>query len=56
MINVHLHLPANAQKKDGPRVGVAMVCSALLGVGILQELGAKTTVGGLIQVCGIVSL
>jgi ATP-dependent Lon protease len=24
-INVHLHLPAGAQKKDGPSTGVAMV-------------------------------
>jgi ATP-dependent Lon protease len=26
-IDVHLHLPAGAQKKDGPSAGVAMVCS-----------------------------
>ena len=25
MIDVHLHLPAGAQKKDGPSTGVAMV-------------------------------
>ena len=25
MIDVHLHLPAGTQKKDGPSVGVAMV-------------------------------
>ena len=25
MIDVHLHLPAGAQKKDGPSAGVAMV-------------------------------
>ena len=31
MINVHLHLPAGAQKEDGPRVGVAMVCGPLWG-------------------------
>ncbi|KAF8487020.1 ATP-dependent protease La [Russula ochroleuca] len=27
MIDVHLHLPAAAQKKDGPSAGVAMVCA-----------------------------
>ncbi|KAH9056835.1 ATP-dependent protease La [Lactarius vividus] len=27
MIDVHLHLPAGAQKKDGPSAGVAMVCA-----------------------------
>jgi hypothetical protein len=32
MINVHRALPAGAQKKDGSRVGVAVVCSPLLGV------------------------
>jgi len=26
-IDVHLHLPAGAQKKDGPSAGVAMVCA-----------------------------
>lgn len=26
-IDVHLHLPSGAQKKDGPSAGVAMVCS-----------------------------
>ncbi|KAH9022790.1 Lon protease C-terminal proteolytic domain-containing protein [Lactarius pseudohatsudake] len=25
--NIHLHLPAGAQKKDGPSAGVAMVCA-----------------------------
>jgi ATP-dependent Lon protease len=27
MIDVHLHLPAGAHKKDGPSAGVAMVLS-----------------------------
>jgi len=26
-LDVHLHLPAGAQKKDGPSEGVAMVCA-----------------------------
>jgi Lon protease (S16) C-terminal proteolytic domain len=30
MIDVHLHLPAGAQKKDGPSAGVAMVSNPLL--------------------------
>jgi ATP-dependent Lon protease len=29
-IDVHLHLPAGAQKKDGPSAGVAMVCGFVL--------------------------
>ena len=29
MIDVHLHLPASAQKKDGPSAGVAMVRSLI---------------------------
>jgi ATP-dependent Lon protease len=37
MINVHLHLPAGAQKEDGPRVGVAMVCGPLWGVGLTEK-------------------
>ena len=30
MVDVHLHLPAGAQKKDGPSAGVAMVRSPIL--------------------------
>ena len=26
-LDVHLHLPARVQKKDGPSVGIAMVCA-----------------------------
>jgi len=29
MIDVHLHLPSGAQKKDGPSAGVAMVCAMI---------------------------
>ena len=35
MINVHLGLPASAQKEDG--VGVAMVCGPLWGVGLTEK-------------------
>ena len=47
MIDVHLHLPAGAQKKDGPSAGVAMVGSPPF----LSVFGTK-----MIQVCAIVSL
>jgi len=30
MIDLHLHLPAGAQKKDGPSAGVAMVRNDML--------------------------
>ncbi len=41
MIDLRLHLPAGAQKKDGPSAGVAMVCSPPF----LSGFGAKLTVG-----------
>ena len=50
-IDIHLHLPAGAQKKDGPSAGVAMVRSSLFFLN--GNLGAKMTV---VQVCAIVSL
>jgi len=28
-VDVHLHLPAGAQKKDGPSAGIAMVCALI---------------------------
>ncbi|KAI0289431.1 hypothetical protein BC826DRAFT_889167, partial [Russula brevipes] len=28
-IDVHVHLPAGTQKKDGPSAGVAMVCAVV---------------------------
>lgn len=58
-IDVHLHLPAGAQRKDGPSAGVAMVCAlvSLLtgatvsrGVAMTGEvtlMGRVTPVGGI---------
>jgi ATP-dependent Lon protease len=49
MIDVHLHLPAGAQKKDGPSAGVAMVRSP-------RGFGPEITAVDLVQVCAMVSL
>jgi ATP-dependent Lon protease len=41
-IDIHLHLPAGAQKKDGPSAGVAMVCafvSLLTGATVGKNVG-----------------
>ncbi|KAI6147884.1 Lon protease C-terminal proteolytic domain-containing protein [Pisolithus tinctorius] len=58
-IDIHLHLPAGAQKKDGPSAGVAMTCalvSLLTGVmapkdmamtGEITLRGRVTPVGGI---------
>ncbi|EAU87743.2 ATP-dependent protease La [Coprinopsis cinerea okayama7 len=58
-IDVHLHLPAGAQKKDGPSAGIAMVCamvSLLTGAcvptniamtGEITLRGRVTAVGGI---------
>ncbi|KZT37119.1 ATP-dependent protease La [Sistotremastrum suecicum HHB10207 ss-3] len=58
-IDVHLHLPAGAQKKDGPSAGIAMVCaftSLLTGATVPTNIamtgevtlrGRVTPVGGI---------
>jgi len=58
-IDIHLHLPAGAQKKDGPSAGVAMVCafvSLLTGARVPTHIamtgeitlrGRVTPVGGI---------
>ncbi|KAI0297950.1 hypothetical protein BC826DRAFT_999741 [Russula brevipes] len=45
-IDVHLHLPAGAQKKDGPSAGVAMVRDSFFGVGVEVRFGPERR-GGL---------
>ncbi|KAG8989042.1 hypothetical protein FRB90_002436 [Tulasnella sp. 427] len=57
-IDVHLHLPAGAQKKDGPSAGIAMICafvsllsglkvpSTIAMTGEITLRGAVTAVGG----------
>ncbi|KAG8908806.1 hypothetical protein FRB99_003044 [Tulasnella sp. 403] len=57
-IDIHLHLPAGAQKKDGPSAGIAMICafvSLLSGLKVPPSIamtgeitlrGAVTPVGG----------
>jgi ATP-dependent Lon protease len=58
-IDIHLHLPAGAQKKDGPSAGIAMVCafvSLLTGACVHKDVamtgeitlrGRITPVGGI---------
>lgn len=58
-IDIHLHLPAGATKKDGPSAGVAMTCafvSLLTGACISKDIamtgeitlrGRVTPVGGI---------
>ncbi|KAJ7743076.1 ATP-dependent protease La [Mycena metata] len=59
LIDIHLHLPAGAQKKDGPSAGIAMVCafvSLLTGARVPTNIamtgeitlrGRVTPVGGI---------
>ncbi|KAJ6581196.1 Lon protease C-terminal proteolytic domain-containing protein [Mycena capillaripes] len=59
LIDIHLHLPAGAQKKDGPSAGIAMVCafvSLLTGARVPTHIamtgeitlrGRVTPVGGI---------
>jgi len=58
-IDIHLHLPAGAQKKDGPSAGIAMICafvSLLTGICVPKDIamtgeitlrGRVTPVGGI---------
>ena len=67
-IDIHLHLPAGAQKKDGPSAGVAMVCafvSLLTGTLVLPDVamtgeitlrGRVTPVGGIKEKVGCVQV
>jgi len=48
-IDVHLHLPSGAQKKDGPSAGIAMVCA-------LVSLLTGATVGTHIAMTGEITL
>ena len=48
-IDIHLHLPAGAQKKDGPSAGIAMVCafvSLLTGACVGRDIAMTGEVGG----------
>ena len=49
VIDVHLHLPAGAQKKDGPSAGTAMTCAL---VSLLTGLTVPTHVAMTGEVSG----
>jgi len=53
-IDVHLHLPAGAQKKDGPSAGVAMVC-AMVSLLTGKSVPPTTAMTGEITLRGRVS-
>jgi len=51
-LSVHLHLPAGAQKKDGPSAGIAMVCvlvSLLTGQCVPTNIAMTDEVGIYLQ-------
>jgi ATP-dependent Lon protease len=54
-IDLHMHLPAGAQKKDGPSAGVAMVCamvSLMTGACVGRDVGMTGEVSGFLF-CGL---
>lgn len=49
-IDIHLHLPGGAQKKDGPSAGIAMVCafvSLLTGACVPKDIAMTGEVSDL---------
>ncbi|KIJ27279.1 hypothetical protein M422DRAFT_271595 [Sphaerobolus stellatus SS14] len=54
MMDVHLHLPAGAQKKDGPSAGIAMVC-ALISLLTGLPIAATTAMTGEVTLQGLVT-